>query len=53
MTMLEQNYNEYEMEYLGDGQWRSIGKRDKLESVKEHSNMKPISDKYDWEKEFK
>ena len=28
-------YNEYELEYLGDGHWRSIGKRDKLERIKQ------------------
>lgn len=34
-AMSETAYNEYELEYLGDGHWRSVGKRDKLESVKE------------------
>ena len=31
-------YNEYELEYLGGGHWRSIGKRDKLESIKKLSS---------------
>ena len=33
-AMSEIPYNEYELEYMGDGHWRSIGKRDKLENVK-------------------
>jgi len=33
-AMSEIAYNEYELEYIGNGHWRSIGKRDKLESVK-------------------
>lgn len=33
-AMSEIPYNEYELEYLGDGRWKSVGKRDKLESVK-------------------
>jgi len=31
------SYNEYELEYLGDGRWRSVGKRETLESIKKLS----------------
>lgn len=32
----ETPYNEKKMEYLGEGQFRSIGDREKLENVKEY-----------------